>query len=352
MEVILASMQETKTLVAGAALVLLLVAESLHPFFEHFEAVSRERGKHIVRNVAMGLINSAVVAFIFVGLWLAASVWAEARGFGLLNWLASRGAPSWVLLLGAVLILDAWTYVWHRLNHAIPFFWRFHRVHHSDNRLDVSTASRFHVGEIFFSSLLRIPIILLVGIYAWELVLYETLLFAVVQFHHANLGLPPAVDRAIRAVIVSPDMHKVHHSRYQPETDSNYASVLSIWDRIGRSFRMRDDLSTLEPGLEGFDHENVFQSLTGMLATPLDADPGAADASGPTITPDMNVAELVERHPETIEVFRRHDCPDMKKPFFRVTARLMSIRNAARIHRIPLDRLMADLEEALGKEEL
>ena len=269
MEVLLASMEQTKVWVAGSLLVLLLVAETLHPFFEHFEGLSRERGPHLVRNLAMGALNSLVVAVLFVGLWLAAAVWADARGLGLLNWLSGRGMPDWAHVAGAFLLLDAWTYVWHRLNHRVPFFWRFHRVHHSDNRLDVTTASRFHVGEIFFSSLFRIPLILLLGIHVWELVLYETVLFAVVQFHHANLGLPAGVDRVVRAVIVSPDMHKVHHSRLQPETDSNYASVLSVWDRLGRSFRMRDDVSTIEPGLEGFDDEAAFQSFRGMLATPL-----------------------------------------------------------------------------------
>lgn len=366
MEVLLASIGETKTLVAGGVLVALLVAESLHPFFEHFEAVSRERGAHLLRNLAMGALNSTVVAVFFVGLWLAAAVWAADRGVGLLNWLSSLGIPTWLHVAGAVVILDAWSYVWHRLNHEVPLLWRFHRVHHSDNRLDVTTASRFHVGEIVLSSALRIPIIVLAGVYVWELVLYETLMFAVVQFHHANLGLPPAVDRALRALIVSPDMHKVHHSRHQPETDSNYASVFSFWDRLGRTFRMRDDFAGFRPGLDGFDDEEAFQSLRGMLATPLrgpdEAGDGAGEggASSPAsevgehggpVTPDMKVAEVVERHPGTVDVFRGHDCPDMRSGFFHLMARLMSVRAAAAVHRIELDRLVHDLNRAAGEEE-
>ncbi len=354
MEVLLASVQETKTLVAGGVLVALLVAESLHPFFEHYDVFSRDRGAHVLRNLAMGILNSTVVAVFFVGLWLAASVWAADRGFGLLNWLASLGAPGWLHLAGAVLLLDAWMYAWHRLNHEVPFLWRFHRVHHSDNRMDVSTASRFHVGEIVFSSALRIPVILLVGVYAWELVLYETLLFAVVQFHHANLGLPPAVDRALRALIVSPDMHKVHHSRHQPETDSNYSSVFSFWDRLARTFRSRDDFGGFRTGLDGFDDETSYQSVPGMLATPL-RDPEGSGAAGPDgsarITLDTKVAEVVDRHPGTVDVFLRHDCPDMRTGFFHFMARIMSVRNAARVHGIDPEELVADLNEAVEIEE-
>jgi sterol desaturase/sphingolipid hydroxylase (fatty acid hydroxylase superfamily) len=159
-------------------------------------------------------------------------------------------------------------YVWHRINHVIPFLWRFHRVYHNDATMDVTTASRFHTGEIAISSALRVGIVLLFGIYLWELVLYETVMFAVVQFHHANVKLPDAVDRALRAVIVTPDMHKVHHSRYQPKTDSNYSSLFSFWDRIGRSFRLREDPSTIELGLHGWDAPED-QCFMGLLWAPL-----------------------------------------------------------------------------------
>ena len=129
--------------------------------------------------------------------------------------------------------------------------------------MDVSTAGRFHVGEIIFSSALRIPLIVLLGVYAWELLLYETIMFAVVQFHHANIGVPPVLDRALRTVI-----HKVHHSRFQPETDSNYSALFSFWDRLARSFRLRSDPHEIEFGLDEFD-EPRFETLGGMMKMPL-----------------------------------------------------------------------------------
>lgn len=265
--------EQIQPLAMIAGLVVLLLWEQAHPFFEYFRGRTRERGLHVLRNLVIGGLNALVVAAVFVGLWYAAAEWAAGRGFGLLHWGEQMaGMPIWVHGLGAVLLLDAWTYVWHRLNHVIPFFWRFHRVHHYDRQMDVTTASRFHVGEIFFSSVLRIPLIILLGIHFWELLLYETVMFAVVQFHHANLALPDRLDRALRALIVTPAMHKVHHSRRRPETDSNYSSLFSFWDRIGRSFRHKPDLRELRLGLDEFD-EPHDHTVTGMLRAPLQERP-------------------------------------------------------------------------------
>jgi len=253
-----------------AGLFILFIWESLHPFYEHFRGSLKHRGQHAFRNLAMGALNSALVGLLFVGMWFAASVWADEFRFGVLHWLQDGlGLPGWAHAAGAVLLFDFWSYIWHRMNHEIPFFWRFHRVHHSDPNMDVTTASRFHIGEIFFSSLFRIPLIALLGIYLWELVLYETLMFAVVQFHHSDIGIPDAVDRALRAVIVSPNMHRVHHSRWQPETDSNYSSLLSVWDRLARTFRLNPNPKNIRLGLDEFDREED-QTLGGMLKTPIE----------------------------------------------------------------------------------
>ena len=269
MAALLDALQQTQTIAMLVGLALLLLWEHAHPFFDFFQKGPNARGKHALRNLLLGGLNAIVISFVFVGLWGAAAIWADQQGLGLLHWLESAlGVPLWAHALGAVLLLDAWMYGWHRVNHSIPFLWRFHRVHHHDPTMDVTTASRFHVGEIAISSVLRVGIIVLFGVYLWELVLYETVMFAVVQFHHANIRLPDRVDRALRAVIVTPNMHKVHHSRWQPETDSNYSALFSLWDRIGRSFRLRDDPSTLAFGLDGWDDDEE-QQVMGMLWAPL-----------------------------------------------------------------------------------
>ncbi len=133
--------------------------------------------------------------------------------------------------------------------------------------MDVTTAGRFHIGEIALSSLLRIPLIILLGLRLHELLIYETVMFAVVQFHHANIVLPEPVDRFLRIFIVTPAMHKVHHSDWQPETDSNFSSMLSIWDRLGRSFLTRKDLSEIQFGLEEIQGD-AEETIPGMLKTP------------------------------------------------------------------------------------
>lgn len=270
MEDLLSSLQETRVLARVAVLILLVAWESLQPFYAYFKGSVRARGQHMFRNLILGAINGLMVSLVFVGLWLAASVWAEENRFGIMHWMEDGlGIPVWAHALGAILLLDIWTYSWHRMNHVIPFFWRFHRVHHSDNKMDVSTAGRFHLGEILFSSLLRIPLIVLFGVYLWELVLYEILMFAVVQFHHSNVGLPEKADRILRILIVTPNMHRVHHSRWQPETDSNYSSLLSCWDRLAKTFQINPKPETIQLGLDSYD-QTEDQTLKGMLKTPLD----------------------------------------------------------------------------------
>lgn len=273
---------------AVAVLAILLLLETAHPFFAFFSA-RRKRGAHVVKNLLIGLGNTAVIALVFAGLWVAASEWAEARGFGLLRVVdAAVGLPTWAHVLLAVVLLDLWTYWWHRINHVIPFLWRFHRVHHADAQMDVSTASRFHVGEIVLSSALRIPVIVLLGVSAWQLVFYEIALFVVVQFHHANIGLPAWADRVTRALIVTPAMHKVHHSRWQTETDSNYSSLLSVWDRLFGSFRLRKRLEDIRIGLDGYDTPE-HESFGGLFRMPWSTPP-----SGP---PVEDASE--EREPST-----------------------------------------------------
>ncbi len=264
MQALINLMEQTQVLVAVIGLVVLLVVEQAHPFFDFFKGSIKEKGRHLIANMALGLTNALIISVFFVGTWLWASNWAFENGFGILNWL---NLPAWGHTLGAVLLMDLWMYLWHVMNHKIPLFWRFHRVHHADPNIDVTTASRFHTGEIIFSSALRIGVILITGLYLWELLLYETVMFAVVQFHHADIALPEKLDKALRAVIVTPAMHKVHHSRWQPETDSNYSSLFSFWDRIGKTFRLHNPLKTLRIGLDEFDTEED-RKVKGLFTMP------------------------------------------------------------------------------------
>ena len=133
--------------------------------------------------------------------------------------------------------------------------------------MDVSTATRFHFGEIAISATLRLPLIPILGIPIEGLILYDAVLLLATQSHHANLSLPAQIDRLLRYALVSPDMHKVHHSREKLETDSNYASVLSLWDRLFRTYRERKDVRSIRFGLDSFNGDER-QSLFGLWGAP------------------------------------------------------------------------------------
>lgn len=249
-----------KLLVQIGAFAILLSFESLFPFFKQ----RKLRAIHAGRNLFLGLINGLIVAFLFGGLTAATAVWTSVHHFGLFHWFPTS---AWTQTVLAIMLFDLWMYVWHRANHRIPLLWRFHRVHHSDLELDVTSAVRFHTGEIIFSALLRLPIIALLGINLWQLLLYEILLQPIILLHHSNVALPEPIDRIFRAFFVTPHMHWVHHSQVREETDSNYSSIFSWWDRLGWSFCLREDLRSLKYGLVEF-RDMRWQRVLGLLKTP------------------------------------------------------------------------------------
>jgi len=258
------SIETTARYLSAGVLIAMLAWESFTPCYRFFQERQKHRAVHGVINLLLGVGNALLIGFVFLSLWQMASDWAAEREFGVLHWL---DLPLWIDALIAVLLFDFWTYWWHRWNHVIPFLWRFHRVHHSDPEMDVTTANRFHVGEIALSSLLRIPLIALIGAEIWHIALFEVIMFPIVQFHHANVRLPEWLDRIFRFFFASPAMHKVHHSDQKKETNSNYTSMLSIWDRVFGSFRHREDLENIRIGLEEFREESD-QKITALLANP------------------------------------------------------------------------------------
>lgn len=248
-----------KLLVPPVLLVLFWVWETLRPYFGWRAA----RWKHALRNITVALINAIALGGVFGLLTVAVTQWTTANSLGLLS---QFPLPRWLTFALALLFLDGWMYVWHRANHAVPLLWWFHRMHHSDDHMDVTTATRFHPGEQAGAATLRLGLIPLVGLDIWHIVTYELLVVAITQFHHADISLGRC-DRWLRLMIVTPDMHKVHHSRWRPETDSNYSTVLSIWDRLLRSLRLRSDPHTLDYGLDEFKAPQ-WQTVWGMLKTP------------------------------------------------------------------------------------
>lgn len=252
---------EAKPLVSAIVLALLWTAESIVPMFSD----RTRRLRHGAVNLALGAINAAMASVVFGASMLFVTEWARQQPFGLLHWLA---LPAWAAWPLGLVLFDGWMYTWHRLSHRVKFLWRFHAVHHSDRAMDVTSAVRFHTGEIVISSLARLVVLPLIGLTMPQLLLYEAILLPVILFHHSNIRIPSGLDRALRCLITTPWMHWVHHSAWQPETDSNFSSVLSIWDRLFGTFRLRDDPGTIQLGLDDGQDRGEWQSLPAMLASP------------------------------------------------------------------------------------
>lgn len=254
------SLFSAKPAVAAVVLGLLWVLEGLVPMFEG----RRNRTRHGASNVLLGLVNALVAAALFAGATLAATTWARDHSFGVLHWLRLDGVAA---AATAFLLIDLWQHAWHRLNHRLAFLWRFHAVHHADRDLDASSGLRFHTGEIVLSSVARLAVLPLLGASIWHVVLYEAVLLPVILFHHANVRMPERADRPLRWLVVTPRMHWVHHSRRRAETDSNYSSVFSFWDRLFGSYRLSRQPGALRLGLDG-TQEREWATLPGMLAMP------------------------------------------------------------------------------------
>lgn len=219
------------------------------------------------RHLTLAVLGSVLVRLLFPITAVAVGAMVDQLGYGILQLIPM---PRALLILTGVVVLDLAIYLQHRVFHRVPWLWRLHRMHHSDTAFEVTTAIRFHPLEIALSMLIKIGIIVIFGIPALAVLCFEILLNATALFSHADLKLPLGLDRALQRVIVTPDMHRVHHSVIPAETNSNFGFCLSIWDRIlgTRRTRPRDEQLTMPIGLAEFRAEPE-QSLLRQLLQPL-----------------------------------------------------------------------------------
>jgi len=185
-------------------------------------------------NIALVAVDALVVRALFPVALTGVALFAQARGWGLFNLL---GAPAWLGGLLSILALDFAIWAQHVAFHRIPVLWRLHRMHHADLDYDLTTALRFHPFEIALSFALKIAAILALGAPAWSALAFEVLLNGLAMFNHANATLPKALEFFVRAIFVTPDMHRVHHSVVSAETHSNFGFNLSVWDRLFGVYR-------------------------------------------------------------------------------------------------------------------
>jgi sterol desaturase/sphingolipid hydroxylase (fatty acid hydroxylase superfamily) len=196
---------------------------------QHFSLLRR-----LIRNYVLSIPGFVIVRLAILPVPFAVAVWAQHRHVGLLNWLGLQG---WIAGILGFVLLDYAYWWWHWANHMLPFFWRFHNVHHTDLDMDVTTAARFHFGEIFFSIGFLSLVLLVFGIAPLTFIVFFVVFEAAACFHHSNWRLPIGIERILNWVIVTPRMHGIHHSIVQRETNSNWGTIFCWWDKLHRTLR-------------------------------------------------------------------------------------------------------------------
>ncbi len=218
-------------------------------------------------NLALVLLDSLLLRLLFPAAAVGMAAFATTAGWGLFNYLHW---PLWLELLLSVVLLDLVIYLQHVMVHAVPLFWRLHRVHHADLDYDVTTALRFHPIEILLSMVVKFAAIAALGAPVVAVVIFEVLLNAMAMFNHGNVQLPQGLDRWLRWLVVTPDMHRVHHSVEDDETNSNFGFNLSLWDRLMGTYRAepRAGHTGMTIGIRKFREVKEAVRLDGLLLMP------------------------------------------------------------------------------------
>jgi len=218
-------------------------------------------------NIGLLFLNSLVLRVLFPAAAVGIAYTAAESGWGLFN---RVDLPYWLEVLVAVLLLDLAIYLQHMLMHRVPLLWRLHRVHHADLDIDMTTGSRFHTLEIIVSMLIKWVVIFLLGPALFAVLIFETLLNGMAVFNHANVRLPATIDRLLRLLLITPDVHRVHHSILRHETNSNFGFNLSIWDRAFGTYIDQPEKghSAMTIGIPEFRDPEQVDKLPGMLTLP------------------------------------------------------------------------------------
>jgi sterol desaturase/sphingolipid hydroxylase (fatty acid hydroxylase superfamily) len=248
-----------------AGLVLFLALELVIPY----RKPSVSKPKRMGINLGMTVFNAVVLNLIFGSLIILTVTHVDKNNIGFLTFLDS---PLWVKVLITVAFFDFMLYIWHLLNHKVPFLWRFHRVHHCDLNMDVSTATRFHVGELAISNVIKVSLVYLLGAPLLGVILFESLVVFTAQFHHSSLKAPRRFENIYWYIFVPPSMHRIHHSVVIKERDSNYATIFSLWDRGMGTLRTDVDQEKIKIGVGAYrkqDKLNLHHLLKMPFAKPI-----------------------------------------------------------------------------------
>ena len=251
-------MQGSK-LILPSFFIFLLLIESFFPL----RKVVIPRWTRIFRNVSLAFVGFLIIKLIFLPHLISFSTFVSLNKIGVLNLFEISFWPKFIISL---VLMDFTLYFWHMANHKIPFFWRFHLVHHTDLEMDASTASRFHFGELVLSVFFRAMQILVFGIDPLMLLIFETSITFCALFHHSNIKLPISFERILSKIVVTPRMHAIHHSQVLEETDSNFSTIFSFWDRFLRTLSLNVPQDKITIGVPAYNkvHELTFLNVLVM----------------------------------------------------------------------------------------
>jgi sterol desaturase/sphingolipid hydroxylase (fatty acid hydroxylase superfamily) len=250
-----------RALILAGGITLFWLIENAVPFFKFKYNKWQHAGINIFFTVTTILINFAL-AFIL----LKVAHYVSLNHFGILNWLPQMNA--WLYTIVGLLLMDfIGAYLAHFTEHKVKFLWRFHLIHHSDTYIDTTSGNRHHPGESVIRFTFTTLAVLLVGSPMWMVFLYQTLSVVATQFTHANICLPKKLDKLMSYILVSPDMHKIHHHYKLPYTDSNYGNIFSIWDRIIGTFRYVER-ETIVYGIDTHMNPEENNRLVPLLKIP------------------------------------------------------------------------------------
>jgi len=250
-----------RSLILVGGITFLWLLEGALPLFRF----SYKKWKHAIPNLFFTL-TTIIINFALAFLLLATADWVQANDFGIINWLPAM--PLWLYVLLGVLFLDFFgAYLAHFTEHKIKPLWMVHLVHHTDHKVDTTTANRHHPLESMIRFAFTLFGVLVVGAPIAIVMIYQSMSLVFTQFTHANIKIPKSVDKLLSYIIVSPDMHKVHHHNLLPYTDSNYGNIFSIWDRLLGTY-MHLDREKIVYGVDTFPDEKTNSSLKELLKQP------------------------------------------------------------------------------------
>ena len=220
-----------------------------------------------INNLGLVFFNSFMLRVLFPAAAVGVAVFASEQGWGLFNYVE---VPFWFEVVASVIIMDFVIYIQHVMVHAIPVLWRLHRLHHADLDYDVTTGARFHPIEIILSMLIKFATILLLGPAVIAVIIFEVMLNATAMFNHGNISLPKTLDKYLRLLLVTPDMHRVHHSIEDDEANSNFGFSLPWWDRLFGTYRdqPRAGHQAMTIGINKYRDPKQVSWLPGMLMLP------------------------------------------------------------------------------------